>query len=409
MEPTENKPTHYYPNADRVDGSGDGTISSPSTPSTPSNFNQTQTPFGNNNSEGSARPLFHLSDVMQNPNKNSSPEPSSDPASAYKTSSVHTFKDDLANESSKGGFSLGKIMAANNQKMHNNVDNTADFNKKNNHVAAKILVFIICILIIGGFAYIGFNSAKTPAQVELQKNPTQQVVNGILYSEISIPMYVHGKTRTLLINEISNEASVKFSSGKVKSFVFNTTNSTNTAPILASEFLKIFAPSAPDLLLRNIKNEYVFGYYSYESNEPFIILKSTNYDSVFAGMLEWEGSMYADLSDFIFKNESLSSFKEPSLDKSSSTASTTSSTSSSPTSTPSSSGNQKLVVSNGSEYDTPFVDKVIANNDTRVLYRPNGNIAFFYTFFNRDTVIIATSEQTLKEIIYRLTSGKITR
>jgi hypothetical protein len=408
MEPTENKPTHLYPNADRAGGSGEGGIST--TPAT-QNLNQAQTSFGNNNSEGSERPLFHLSDVMQNPNKNQTSEPSNDPNSIYKTSSVHTFKDDLANESSKGGFSLGKIMAANNQKMHSSADNTTDFNKKNNHVAAKILVFIICILIIGGFAYIGFNSAKTPDQIELQKNPSQQVVNGILYSEISIPMFVQGKNRTLLINEILKESSIKFSSGKVKSISFNTTNSTNTAPILASEFLKIFAPSAPDLLLRNVKNEYVFGYYSYESNEPFIILKSTNYDSVFAGMLEWEGSMYADLSDFMFKNESVFSFKEPAVVQSSSTASTTFSTSSSPatTSSSSSSSSQRMFVSNGSEYDTPFVDKVVSNNDTRVLYRANGSIAFFYTFFNRDMVIIATSEQTLKELIYRLTSGKITR
>jgi hypothetical protein len=397
MDPIEQKPRRLYPNADRNLNENTGA-------STSENFSNTQQ---NNSSidQPAARPLVHLSDVLQ-PGK-------TDINNDHRTSSVHTFKDDMANAASKGGFSIGKIMEANSRKKHQTTDNTVDVGKESKNILIKITIFIVCILIIGVFSYIGFKSAKTPEQIALQRNPSQQITGNILYSEISVPMTMEGKNRSLLFREISQESSSNISPGKIKSLIF-VYNSTSSVSILSSEFLNIVAPSAPDILVRNLKDEYVFGYYSHESNEPFIILKSSNYDSTFAGMLDWETSMYADLGDLIYKKDIKSIPTEQSTTSAitilfSATSSTSSvATSSTPktTLTQEPSTKKDIVLS---EYDTEFVDRVISNNDARVLYRPNGEIAFFYTFFNKDIIIIATSEQTLKEIIYRLTSGKITR
>jgi hypothetical protein len=368
MDPIDQKTNHSYPNADREIG---GTEQMPkSTP--PESYSNV---MPKNTSPEDQKPLVHFSDVM-------SSEPKVD-NTAYKTSTVHTFKDDMANEASKGNFSIGKIMVANSKKIHGEQNTGTEIDKKNSHLALKILIPVVCVIIISIFSYIGFKSAKTPQKVSQLENPTQQNAGGILYSEQAFAINTAGKNRSAIYVEIAKETSAtKIPVGKIKSVVFNKQSGTSTVYLSASEFLDIIAPSAPGLLLRNLKNEYVFGYYSYESNEPFLILKASNYDSVFAGMLDWERSIYADLGDLIVKPESLSKINTAS-----------SSTSTSPT----------------SEYDTPFVDRIISNNDTRVLYRPNGNIAFFYTFFNKETVIIATSEQTLREIIYRMTSGKITR
>ncbi len=393
MDPSEQKTTHSYPNADRSVGDNG---------SMPSD---------------NAKPLVHISDVISS--MGSKPEDKS-----YKTSTVHTFKDDMASEASKGNFSIGKIMVANSKRIHessNNVSSVGGGGESKNWLV-RILVPIISILIIGGFAYAGFKFAKTPTEITLQNNPDQQVTGGILYSEQNIGIDVKGKSVSNLYKEIQTAASSdSASSGKIKSIVLNYQDGTSTIQLSSVDFLNIVAPGAPDSLLRNLKKEYVFGYYSSTSEEPFIILKSANYDSTFAGMLEWERNMYADLGDLIFKKESLSLTSDS--NSQSTTESDTSTTSSAPTSTMPSTGatanaSEKATagapsnISNTSvksEYDTAFVDKIISNNDTRVLYRPNGNIAFFYTFFNKDTIIIATSEVTLHELIYRLTSGKITR
>lgn len=385
MDPIEQKTPHLYPNADR-DINNDVMVG---------NTNTTV-----NNTE---RPLVHLSDVLSRDKK-------VEIDSSYKTSTVHTFKDDMASEASKDNFSIGKIMAANSRKAHSTPmgnssgTNTAGKNKK---VVVIVAVSILCILIIGGFSYVGYNSSKLPAQVVIQNNENQQIVGGLLYSEQKIPIDLTGKNRTSLFAEISQSSSIKIPTGKVASVMLTYKEGSSTKTITASNFLNIIAPTAPDALTSNLKDGYVFGYYSYETNEPFIILESNNYDSSFAGMLDWEKSMYADLGDLIFKPKAITSAVGTTTKQlpTQSTKTTTSSTAQKQTIT------QTVEVSTPtlSEYDTPFVDKIISNNDTRVLYRPNGQIAMFYTFFNKNTIIIATSEQSLREIIYRLTTGKITR
>ncbi|MEI6042113.1 MAG: hypothetical protein WCQ00_00915 [bacterium] len=374
MDPIEQKPARLYPNADR--GSA-GINVMPTRLSTNADDPSKK--------EGDTKPLVHIQDVLSQ-KKNDTP---------YKTSSVHTFKDDMAAESSKGNFSIGKIVMANSKKAHEEENNNRNAQDTNNHIGIKLGVIFLCIIIIGALAYLGLNLAKTPQEVSNQANPTEQVVNGILYSEQNVTLPVNNKTKANIYKDISKEiSSVKIPTGKMKSLIFTYQEGASTTQISASDFLNLIAPSAPDILVRNIRKEYVFGYYSYDTSEPFIILKSSNYDSVFAGMLDWEKSMYADLGELLVNKDSIS--VAPTNITSASTTSTT----------PTPSTTDTVIKT---EYDTGFVDKIISNNDTRVLYRQNGNIAFFYTFFNKDTVIIATSEQSLREIIYRLTSGKITR
>jgi hypothetical protein len=405
MDPIEQKPRRLYPNADR---SSDDINSIPKTDlgiKSQPELGGSQYP-SQQNVPSQNHPLVHFSDVLQQERGTTE--------GVVKESSVHTFKDDLANEANKGNFSIGKVMAADNKKLHNSADDTMNIGKKDSHILAKVSVFLVCIIIIAGFSYLGFNSAKTPEDVSNQRNPTQSVAGNILYSEISKSISVEGKSRTGLFQDFSKEYSDQTPTGKIKSFIlsYSATSTSLTAP----EFLNIIAPSIPDIILRNIENDYVFAHYSYDSNEPFIILKSINYDSTFAGMLEWERSMYADLGDLVYKPE----VKKPGSAELSGkpiNSTTTANTSSSTVVSSSSASTTKVSVptpkpisrTTTSEYDTNFVDKVISNNDARVLYRPNGEIAFFYTFFNKNTIIIAVSEQTLKEIIYRLTSGKITR
>lgn len=361
MDPLEQKNTHSYPNADRG-LSADGTI--------------------NQNVD---RPLVHMSDVMSNH------QPKSE--NTDRTSSVHTFKDDLSKEAASGNFSVAKIAVANSKRLHSEEKAKFELNpKKDNHLLFKILLPIISILIIGVFSYIGYNTAKTPQEISLAKNPTQQIVSNIIYTEQTVEINIKSKSRSAVYMDILKEKeNLKTSSSKIKAIIFTSQEGTTSNTVKSNDFLNLIAPTAPDLLVRNLKPEYVFGYFAYQTNEPFIILKSENYDSVFAGMLEWEKNIYGDLGDLMFKDEINLNVK------STTTASTTTATSTE---------NKPIY---GSEFNTSFIDKVISNNDTRVLYRPNGKIAFFYTFFNKDTVIITTSEETLHELIYRLTSGKITR
>ena len=386
MDPIENKTTHSYPNADRAEG-------------IPENTEQGNIPGG------TPRPVNFLT-TQDNKDK---------------TSAVHTFKDDLAKETSKGDFSITKILMANSKRVSDdkkaNIEDGGGKNK--NKIIIGISLAVFSIIIIGGFSYIGLNTAKTPTEVVAQKYPTQQFAGGILYTEQSVQIDISNKNRSSIYNDIYNKGLLSsIPKGLVESVYFTYLEGSTTKQINASTLLDIIAPSAPDTLKSNISNNYVFGYYSYESNEPFIILKAANYDSVFAGMLEWEKSMYADIGSIVFKKDSLVSDTQVSNSDNSTSSNSIISSSTSKLELTVATSTQKNTLATSSlyqtsnlktEYDTDFIDKTILNNDARVLYRPNGKIAFYYTFFNKDTLIIATSEQTLREIIYRITSGKITR
>jgi hypothetical protein len=52
---------------------------------------------------------------------------------------------------------------------------------------------------------------------------------------------------------------------------------------------------------------------------------------------------------------------------------------------------------------------VLKNQDTRVLTDSAGNIILFYTFLgeNKDTLLIADKEQTLVEVVNRMTANTI--
>jgi len=56
-----------------------------------------------------------------------------------------------------------------------------------------------------------------------------------------------------------------------------------------------------------------------------------------------------------------------------------------------------------------WVDRVVDNKDARVLVDPDGNVAMLYTFLDKQTLVIASSAESLKEILFRLTAGRIVR
>jgi hypothetical protein len=84
------------------------------------------------------------------------------------------------------------------------------------------------------------------------------------------------------------------------------------------------------------------------------------------------------------------------------------------TSTPTASTTQNVTVNTTTgtarDRNTPvFKDKIIHNKDTRVLTTPNGQIKFLYSFIDKKTLVITTSENGLKEALYRTTTGRIIR
>ena len=135
------------------------------------------------------------------------------------------------------------------------------------------------------------------------------------------------------------------------------------SPTTVKEFMTSVAPGAPEKLLSALGTTYLLGMYARPQHEPFLIFKTVSYEQAFAGMLLWERTMVTDLS--------------PLFPQSSSTIPT-------------------------------FVDRIVENHDARVLVDNAGTSYLLWTFVNRSTLIITTSEATLHEVILRLKETPVT-
>ncbi len=129
----------------------------------------------------------------------------------------------------------------------------------------------------------------------------------------------------------------------------------NKTEILTAEaFLRAFKMGVPNTLLKALDPTFMLGAIVTTQAEPFLIIRTYNFDVLFAGMLAWENTLAHDLAPFFG------------------------------ISTPS---------------DTHFKDAVRNNSSTRILFDEVGNEVLLYSFVNQNTVIITTSGEALSALI----------
>jgi hypothetical protein len=106
------------------------------------------------------------------------------------------------------------------------------------------------------------------------------------------------------------------------------------------------------------------GTYTYDTNGVFVILKNTFFQNAFSGMLEWENNMRNDLLPLI-----KASYPE-----------------------------ETAVSTNGDRFE----DLVVSNIDVRAIKNSTGKVILAYAFADTNTIIIATSTDTLKYLLDKL-------
>lgn len=131
------------------------------------------------------------------------------------------------------------------------------------------------------------------------------------------------------------------------------------------EFINRLQFSMPGALTRSLSKDMLIGSYTQKNNDPklFILWETTDYDQSFAGMLEWENGLFADI--FLFFDETLNK-------------------------------NYEYFVSKKWE------DLLIDNNDARVLRDIEGNPVLYYIFLDRSVFLLANDLPTIREITSRL-------
>lgn len=295
-------------------------------------------------------------------------------------SPIRTYRDDALRIVKEKGESRVSIAAAEARRRAPKRDIQKEILARRAHDRRmrRIMFASIALVALGGAAlgalYFlrGTESVQTPRDVQY-----------LITAELEAPAFIPFGDNIImdeLVNARRNTDLARGSIAHVRALQPTRAGGDNASARLmpVSLFLSSLADAVPNRFVRSVSGEYLFGFHQTETLEPFIILKTTDYENAFGALLEWEENMYRDLSPLF--------------------------------------GEKRIPARAGSSAATStdglirlFEDDVKNNRDVRILYAQDGSEALLYAFPDRGTIIITTNTDTFLEIISRLAAVRTLR
>lgn len=315
--------------------------------------------------------------TIKEPDKSKLKEERDKPVSKNTIRSMRTYKEDIAEAVRTQKASLTSVVAA-EQERRSGI--SVDFIKKPATNLKNIgVIFGSTIFILLGIGVVSFFVFFYEKEEVLIK----QDISSLIFVEEQKEINITGKNAREILQTIGVERkNVSLPLGQISHLYVTETvqeqEASMTRIISAEEFLTRINAQVSDAFLRSLDTPFMLGIHVFNQNQPFIIFKSNSYQHSFAGLLEWERTIYQDLKLFTGRKNDpvLGAPVNPQT------------------------GEEVILREN-------FEDKIIQNVDVRALLSEAGDIEFLYAFPNQQTLIITTNENTLSEVITRLNSVRI--
>ncbi|MDD4989084.1 MAG: hypothetical protein PHV42_01525 [Candidatus Pacebacteria bacterium] len=304
--------------------------------------------------------------VPQNP-ENQQKQPINPPVKSG-LSNLRTYQDDIASAVNKEKASMITIALAEAKKREQNVT----FEKQSSFSGRNIWITAVSILLILGGA--GISLYFYLQQKPIPPSQSHIAENALLIADSEKIIPVSTLARQEILSALENEKrSYSGELGSVENVRLQT-GDTAKRDLTASEFFSSLSSTIPGNLLRSINPTYVFGIHVFKKNEPFIILKVDSYQNAFAGMLDWEKTMFTELGPLFLDEAPKASDFAPA----------------------------------GKYGDGTWSDAIIGNSDSRaVMDKETGEYVFLYSFLDKNTILITTNEDTVKEIANRIRAREL--
>ncbi|MEA3399292.1 MAG: hypothetical protein U9R00_02130, partial [Patescibacteria group bacterium] len=262
-----------------------------------------------------------------------------------KIKGIKTFHSDMAELVKDGGTSMADIVIAEKRKRSNkNPEKKKNVKKKN--FSFLFLSILLIILALGGTKFLikkGIEKSKTD-------NIQEKVESLVPYDDQSIIDTSNIISKNELAEIINLELKKSLEAEKIKNIVLGNPIESSIEILNTSEFLKLSKIFIPETLSNSLKEDYMLGAFTPETNQRslFLIFQTKDYGSSLAGVSEWEKTMLSNLYPIFGINIS---------------------------------GKEKLLTK-------PFEDIIISNRDARVLTDDEGNNLLYYSFINNNIFVI---------------------
>lgn len=286
---------------------------------------------------------------------------------------IRTYEGDVADAMSGKKVSVMSMAIAESSRK-TGADTITNSEPKN--YGKKILVFLISIILIfaglGGGYYLYLQSplAQHDAPAVNTKIPS------LVSADKQVVISISNLEPDLIVKKINNAyVDATIAPDNILELIFSQNIGSTTVRVGGQAFLDTFNFEMPDTLRRSIKENWMFGINGEEGvKTPFVLLKNDFFQNTYAGMLSWEHSMPEELADLL-------NYRSKALQQD-------------PVSTSS--------ISQFFNIRGSFEDRTIMNRDVREFRNDSGQLLLLYSFIDKDTLIITTSEATLKSVIEKI-------
>lgn len=290
-----------------------------------------------------------------------------------------TFETDTIDTIKNNNESLASITLAEHLRRTSEPETEAT----NTSGGVKLLIALISIILLGaGMAAIWLVFFTKNPEPVIQ--PVQIIQKEIVPTDASSTIRIDTITRDNIINAIQEKIAEPVNqTGLVDVKIYS-----GDKQIATDQFLKVLSTDIPPALVRALNPAFAFGLYktAEETSLPYLVFKVNSYENAFSSMLSWEHTMLDDMRPV------LSAITPTVITTASSTASTT------PAKVPTLPNYSAIT----------FTDGYIKNRDVRAAYQ-NRKPLLMYSFVDENTLVITADEQTLQELIARLTKTEFVR
>jgi hypothetical protein len=290
---------------------------------------------------------------------------------------IRTYRSDAEETIKSGHISSINIAIAESNKILRNSQNKQEIESEKKKIRInRTFIIISLIFILGGILSVGIpyllvNNKETTKNTN-EKDISKSIITADLVEKININDLNLDRVATTLRERV-DQSSTKL--GQVKNIYLTDGKDITEQIITSTKFLTLIKANIPDEIERTIKPQYMFGMHNFDGNQRFLILKTGSYDLSFAGMLSWENDLWQDFKEiFSLKSDD----------------------------------NSEQTTSLGIEIKK-FQDAVFSNKDCRVVKNSSGEIVFMYSVIDKNTVVITTNVNTIREIITRINKVAVTQ
>jgi len=280
---------------------------------------------------------------------------------------LRTLKNDLQEIVRTKKISLVRA-AALEQEKRGRADAPAESTRPKSHRTSGILFAAALLVALGGASIFGVYIITQQRSGVPPPDPD----TSILFAESTIPLPL-GNTSPFDLKQLLAQAREGGSAtlGAITRIVPTISEmSAENAPLERSvtleEFLEALGTRTSPDLIRALSNEFFFGIHTVDENAPLFVIPVISYEHAFAGMLEWEQTMNADLSPAFMPLP------------------------------------EQILGSTGLPEKRRFEDVIMRNYDVRALKNDNGGIELYYSFPTRSLLVIGESPYSFGEILDRL-------